>query len=460
MGTFKDECGIVAVSMKNHIDVAELVFFGLSGLQHRGQQSVGLAVSSGGVISCYKDTGLVTEVLDEKILTLLKGDMALGHVKYGPEAESFQTYAQPLVINYKNGSIAVAFNGALINGEKLRNEMEENGVIFSTKTDCEVVAALIARYDKGDIGEALKAVMKEVKGGYAIGVMTHNAIIGVRDPMGIRPLAIGKINGGYAIASESCAFDMMEGDFIRDLNPGEIVIVEDDILRTVETQGIANRAMCSFEYVYFARPDSIIDGKDVYAVREIAGKTLAMESPAKADIVIGVPDSGTPAAIGYSAGAGIPFRQGLIKNKYIGRTFIQPSKLQREIGIRIKLNPIKSIVEGKSVVLVDDSIVRGTTMRKIISSIKSVGAKEVHLRICSPPIRYSCFFGVDTPDIKDFIASDHTIDEIRDELGADSLAFISTEGLLSSLGGSATSCSTGYCTGCFCGKYPIEVNSK
>ena len=457
MGTFNEECGIVAVSMKNHIDVAELVFFGLSGLQHRGQQSTGLAVSSGGVISCYKDTGLVTEVLDEKILTLLKGDMALGHVKYGPETESFQIYAQPLVINYKNGSIAVAFNGALINGDKLRNQMEDNGVIFSTKTDCEVVAALIARHDKGDIGAALKETMKEIKGGYAIGVMTQNAIIGVRDPMGIRPLALGKINGGYAIASESCAFDMMEGDFIKDVNPGEIVIVEDDKLRSVETGISPSRAMCSFEYVYFARPDSIIDGKDVYAVREAAGKTLAMESPANADIVIGVPDSGTPAAIGYSTGAGIPFRQGLIKNKYIGRTFIQPSKLQREIGIRIKLNPIKSIVEGKSVVLVDDSIVRGTTMRKIISSIKGVGAKEVHLRICSPPIRYSCYFGVDTPDIKDFIASDHTIDEIRDELGADSLAFISTEGLLSSLGGSATSCDTGYCTGCFCGKYPIEV---
>ena len=463
MSKFKDECGIVAVSMKNHIDVAELVFFGLSGLQHRGQQSVGLAVSSGGVISCYKDMGLVTEVLDEKILTLLKGDMALGHVKYGPETESFQIYAQPIVINYKNGSIAVAFNGALTNGEELRNEMEDNGVIFSTKTDCEVIAALIARHDKGDVGEALKETIKVVKGGYAIGIMTNNVVMGARDPMGIRPLALGKINGGYALASESCAFDMMEGDFVRDINPGEIVIVEDEGLRSIDAGGAQSRAMCSFEYVYFARPDSIIDGKDVYAVREAAGKTLATESPAKADIVIGVPDSGTPAAIGYSAGAGIPFRQGLIKNKYIGRTFIQPSKLQREIGIRIKLNPIKSIVEGKSVVLVDDSIVRGTTMRKIISSIKGVGAKEVHLRICSPPIRYSCYFGVDTPDIKDFIASDHTIDEIRDELGADSLAFISTEGLLSSLGGSsiandsAITCGTGYCTGCFCGKYPIEV---
>ncbi|MCL2628785.1 MAG: amidophosphoribosyltransferase [Oscillospiraceae bacterium] len=456
MGKFKDECGIVAVSMKNHIDVAELVFFGLNGLQHRGQQSVGLAVASGGVISCYKDTGLVNEVLDEKILTLLKGDMALGHVKYGPETESFQIYAQPLVINYKNGTIAVAFNGALTNGESLRDEMEDNGVIFSTKTDCEVIAALIARFDKGDIGAAVKKAMEEIKGGYAIGVMTENAIIGARDPMGIRPLALGKINGGYALASESCAFDMMEGDFVRDINPGEIVIIEESGVRSVETGCNPSRAMCSFEYVYFARPDSIIDGKDVYAVRESAGRVLANECPANADIVIGVPDSGTPAAIGYSLEAGIPFRQGLIKNKYIGRTFIQPTKLQREIGVRIKLNPIKSIVEGKSVVLVDDSIVRGTTMRKIISSIKGVGAKEVHLRICSPPIRFSCYFGVDTPDIKDFIASDHTIDEIKEELGADSLAFISTEGLLSSLGGSATDCGTGYCTGCFSGEYPIE----
>jgi len=448
----KEECGIVAACMKNHMDVAELVFFGLSGLQHRGQQSAGLAVNNDGIISCYKDVGLVTEVLDGKILSLLKGSMALGHVKYGNEAESYQIHAQPLVINYRNGSIAVAFNGALTNGRRLRTQMEDNGAVFSSGSDCEVVTTLIARHDMGDIGTAIKTIMSEIQGGYAIGVMTGNLIIGARDPFGIRPLALGKVDGGYVLASESCAFDMMEGEFIRDLEPGEILVIDGSNLRSINAGIAANRAMCSFEYVYFARPDSVIDGKDVYAVRELAGKTLAMESPVDADIVIGVPDSGTPAAVGYSLGAGIAHKPGLIKNKYIGRTFIQPTQPQREIGVRIKLNPINSVVQGKSVVLVDDSIVRGTTMRKIIASIRAAGAREVHLRICSPPIRFSCFFGVDTPNIEDFIANEHTIDEIREELGADTLAFISTEGLIKSLGG------TGYCTGCFSGKYPIDVS--
>jgi len=327
--------------------------------------------------------------------------------------------------------------------------MENDGVIFSTRTDCEVVAALAARFDNNDITEAVKNVMSELKGGYAFCVMSQDRIVGVRDPFGLRPLALGKLDGGYTLASESCAFDVMEGEFIRDVNPGEIVVIENGKASSAYSAKASKGAMCSFEYVYFARPDSTIDGKNVFDVREIAGKTLAMEKPAKADIIIGVPDSGTPAAIGYSLGSGIPYRPGLIKNKYIGRTFIQPTQAQREIDVRIKLNPIDSIVKGKSVVLVDDSIVRGTTMRKIISSIRGVGAKEVHLRICSPPIRNACYFGVDTPDIKDFIATSCTVDEIRDILGADSLGFLSIEGLLESLGGKE------YCTGCFSGEYPI-----
>jgi amidophosphoribosyltransferase len=329
--------------------------------------------------------------------------------------------------------------------------MEEDGVIFSTKSDCEVVAALIARHDKNDITAAVKETMKELHGGYALCIMTQNCVIGARDPLGLRPLALGKLDNGYALASESCAFDVMEGQFIRDLKPGEIVVIKDNTVISTDAGAAATGALCSYEYVYFARPDSTIDGKNVYDVREIAGMTLAAEQPVNADIIIGVPDSGTPAAIGYSLGSGIPYKPGLIKNKYIGRTFIQPTQAQREVGVRMKLNPIDKIVEGKSVVLVDDSIVRGTTMRKIISLIRSVGAKEVHLRICSPPIRNCCYFGVDTPDIKDFIATSYTIDEIRQELGADSLGFLSIEGLLQSLG------SADYCIGCFSGKYPIEV---
>ena len=456
MDKLREECGIVAVALKSNIQAAELAYFALNGLQHRGQQSAGVAVCNDGVMSCYKDMGLVTEVLDEQILTLLKGEMALGHVKYGPAKESFQNYAQPLIINYKNGSLATAFNGALVNGNKLREKMEDDGVIFSTKSDCEVIAALVARYDKGDITDAVKKTMQEIRGGYALCIMNQNCIIGARDSHGIRPLALGQLDGGYTLASESCAFDMMEGEFIRDVKPGEIVVLEGDKVTSHEslaTQGDASpqNAMCSFEYVYFARPDSTIDGLNVYDVRENAGRILAEEHPVNADIVIGVPDSGTPAAIGYSLGSGIPYRPGLIKNKYVGRIFIQPTVAQREIGVRIKLNPIDSLVKGKSVVLVDDSIVRGITMRKIIASLRHVGAKEVHLRISSPPIRNRCYFGVDTTDVKNFIATSRPVEEIRQELDADSLAFISLDGLLKTLGGN------GKCAGCFNGEYPIDI---
>jgi len=453
----REECGIVAVSFCKNIEAAQLAYLALNGLQHRGQQSAGVAVCNDGVMSCYKDMGLVTEVLDEQILTLLKGEMALGHVKYGPAKESFQNYAQPLIINYKKGSLATAFNGALVNGNKLRERMEDDGVIFSTKSDCEVIAAMIARHDKSDLAEAVSKTMQEIKGGYALCIMNQNTIIGARDPHGIRPLALGKLEDGYSLASESCAFDMMDGEFIRDVKPGEIIIIEGNNIKTKispvseDIGAIGKKAMCSFEYVYFARPDSTIDGMNVYDVRENAGKTLAAEHPVNADIVIGVPDSGTPAAIGYSLGSGIPYRPGLIKNKYVGRIFIQPTVAQREIGVRIKLNPIDSLVKGKSVVLVDDSIVRGITMRKIITSLRSVGAKEVHLRISSPPIRNRCYFGVDTTDVKNFIATSRPVEEIRQELDADSLEFISLEGLLKTLGGD------GICTGCFNGEYPMEI---
>lgn len=450
MDKFIDECGVVAVTLKNNYEAATSAFFGLTSLQHRGQQSAGLAVCHEGVLSCYKEMGLVTEVLDEKILTLLKGEMALGHVKYGPEVESFKTAAQPIVINYRNGSIATAFSGALVNGKELRTKMEEDGVIFSTNTDCEVIAALIARHDKGNVPIAIKVAMQEIKGGYAFCVMTNDTMIGARDPFGLRPLALGKLDGGYVLASESCAFDTMEGEFIRDINPGEIVVIEKDRILSIDAGAAPKSALCTFEYVYFSRADSTLDGLNVYKVREIAGEILAKEHPAQADIVIGIPDSGTPAAIGFSIASGVPYKPGMIKNKYIGRIFIQSTQTQREVGVRIKLNPIDSIVKGKSVVLVDDSIVRGTTMRKIVALIREAGAKEVHLRISSPPVRSSCYFGVDTPDINDFIANDHTIDEIREELGADSLGFLSIEGLLESLGG------TDFCTGCFSGIYPID----
>jgi len=449
---FSDECGIIAITQRGNKEIVRTAYFGLNGIQHRGQQSAGLAVCNDGNISCYKEMGLITEVFDEKILSLLKGEMCLGHVRYSNIEEDFPVNSQPMVVNYKKGSLAVAFNGALINKEELIDQMLNEGLVFTNDSDCEIIAALIARYDKGDIAEAILKTMNMIKGAYSIGIMTEKAIIGVRDPHGIRPLAIGKIDGGYVFASESCAIDMMDGDLLRDVQPGEILMIEDEKLTSVDTlkNSTRQRAGCIFEYVYFARPDSTIDGLNAYKSREAAGQILAKESPVLADYVIGVPDSGVAAAIGFSMSSGIQFTIGLEKNKYLGRTFIKPSQHERETSVKIKLNPIREVIEGKRIVLVDDSIVRGTTMRKLIETIKNAGAKEIHLRIASPPIYNRCYLGVDTANKNDLIATSGSIESICKFLGVDSLAFITIEGLFASLGGNKSM----FCTGCLDGNYP------
>lgn len=450
-----EECGVIGIYDKGNINTATLTYYGLIALQHRGQESAGISVNNDGIISCYKEMGLVSEVFDNKILSLLKGDMCVGHVRYSTTGESFVNNAQPLVVKYKNGTIALAHNGNLVNAKQLRRSMEDQGMIFSTSIDSEVIAGLIAKNFIGSIEEAILKTMELIKGSYALVMMTNDKLIGVRDKHGLRPLVIGKLDSGYVLASETCALDTIGAKFIRDVKPGEIIIIDDNGYKSIQATA-AEKRTCIFEYIYFARPDSVIDGLGVYGSRHKAGRILAKEQPVEADAVICVPDSGTPAAIGYALESGIPYTVGLIKNRYIGRTFIQPTQEIREMDVTLKLNPLRAEIEGKRIVMVDDSIVRGTTSRKIVQALRDAGAKEVHVRVSSPVIMYSCYYGIDTPSRKELVGADIIADRIREKVGADSLGYLSYEGMLESV----SSCGEGFCTACFNGKYPVEILEK
>lgn len=445
--------GIVGIYDKGNINSVTKAYYGLIALQHRGQQSTGIAINNDGIITCYKEMGLVTEVFDEKILNILKGDMALGHVRYSTSGKSFASNAQPLMIKYKNGNLALSHDGNLINAYDIRESMEDQGMIFSTSIDSEVIAALIARYYKGDMVKAIQDTISDIRGSYALIIMTEDKLIGVRDPLGMRPLVLGKLENGYVLASESCALDTIGGEFIRDVNPGEIIVIDNDGMKSVNGAGNKPKKACIFEYIYFARPDSIMDNIGIYKSREKAGRILAMEQPADADIVISVPDSGTPAAIGYANKSGIPFSIGLIKNRYVGRTFIQPTQSIRELGVKLKLNPLKEYIKGKRVVMVDDSIVRGTTSKKIVQGLRDAGAVEVHVRVSSPPVTNPCYFGIDTPTKKELVGAVSFVEKIKDYIGADSLGYLSIDGLLESV----ESKGEGFCTACFSGDYPMDV---
>lgn len=447
----QDACGIVGIVQKGNPDTAHMAYFGLMALQHRGQESAGICVSNDEILSSYKDMGLVQDVFDDKILNLLRGDMCLGHVRYSKQSENFVTNAQPLVVKTRKGTIAIAINGALINGEALREEMSEAGAIFTTNTDCEVIAALLAKFYKDySIIEAIKLTMEQLKGAFALSIMTQDKLIGIRDKYGIRPLSIGKLEDGYMIASESVAFDICNAVLVRDVAPGEIVVLTRDAISFESTLEKSACCLCSFEHVYFARPDSFIDNLSVYKTREDAGRELAKEFGVQADLVVGVPDSGTPAAIGFSKESGIPYCVGLIKNRYVGRTFIQPTQTMRELSVRLKLNPMKGMIAGKRIVLIDDSMVRGTTSKQIIYSLKQAGAKEVHLRVCSPEVINICHFGIDIPSTKQLISAKYNHKEICELIGADSLEFLSLQGLQKALGENSQT----YCYGCFSGKWP------
>jgi amidophosphoribosyltransferase len=448
----KEECGVIGVFSEDEEKVPHLVYYGLYALQHRGQESAGIAVSHNGQIDYHKDMGLVPEVFTNDVFNKLKGDIGIGHVRYSTTGDSHPENAQPLVAKYKKGTIALAHNGNLVNAEALREILEDEGVIFQTSTDSEVIVNLLARYYKNGIVNSVKKVMEVLKGAFAVVINTDNKLIGIRDPYGLRPLCIGKLEDGYMLASETCALDAAGAEFVRDVEPGEIVVIDSNGLESIKRDKWCRKNLCVFELIYFARPDSSIDGINVYMSRNEAGRILAKEAPVDADIVIGVPDSGTPAAIGFAEESGIPYGIGLIKNKYVGRTFIQPKQELREQGVKIKLNVLKENVAGKRVVMVDDSIVRGTTSRRIVDMLKKAGAKEVHVRVSSPPVKYPCYFGIDTPYRKYLVGAMKTIDEIREMINADTLAYLSMEGLLKSTGHDK-----GFCLACLNGDYPMEV---
>lgn len=454
-GKLKEECGVFGVYNNDKHDIARLTYYGLYALQHRGQESAGIAVNDNGTILHHKDMGLVPEVFDEVVLNHLKGRAAIGHVRYSTTGASLRENAQPIVARYRNGQLALAHNGNLVNAAELRSMLEDSGAIFQTTSDTEVIANLISRRRVGseDIEESLVKVVNEIKGSFAIVLLTPKKLIGIRDPLGIRPLCLGKLDNSYILASESCAFDAIGAEFVRDINPGEIVLISEEGIKSIQTEVNHKSQLCIFEFVYFARPDSTIDGASVIDARIEAGRQLAIEHPVDADVVIGAPDGGLNAALGFSRQSGIPYGQGLLKNRYVGRTFIQPEQGQRENGVRIKFNAMRSEIEGKRVVMVDDSIVRGTTTRRIVQMLKNAGAREVHMRVSSPPYKFPCYFGIDISSSKQLIASKYSVCEIQNMIGADSLGYLSLEGLLKTPVGARCS----FCTACFNEEYPMEV---
>ncbi len=453
---FQDECGVTGIFLKdkNAKNAATLSYYGLYSLQHRGQESAGIAVSNGETLTIHKQLGLVADVFTPEAMTGLEGRIAVGHVRYATAGGRTVENAQPMLNKFKLGSIALAHNGQLVNYEPLQEMLEETGSTFTSTSDTEIILKLVAKNYKHGLEKAVQNAIQLIKGSYALVVMTENCLIGARDPYGIRPLCLGQVEGGYILASESCAIDAVNGTFVRDINPGEIVIITDEGIKSVNLNEKAQKQTCIFEYVYFARPDSIIDGIPVQQARLKMGETLAKEKPTQADVVIGVPDSGLGAAIGYSCASGIPYAMGIVKNKYIGRTFIAPTQKERENMVFVKLNAISSDLKGKRVIVIDDSIVRGTTSKRLVQILRRAGAKEVHFRVSSPPVKFPCYLGIDTPTKAELISSEHDVEEIRKEIGADSLAFISLDGMIKSL----CACNpqnTGFCKGCFCGEYPI-----
>ena len=449
---WKEECGIYGVYSPTE-DVSEMTYLGLFALQHRGQESAGIALTDGAWIDVKKGMGLVTEVFRSELPHLDHAQIAIGHVRYATTGFSLAANAQPLRVNYAGGALALAHNGDLTNAAWIRRDLESKGTVFQTTIDSEVFVHLIARSQKATIEERILETAQKVRGAFCLTIMTENKLIGVRDPQGFRPLCIGRTEeGGWVLSSETCALDVNGASFVRDVLPGEMVVVENGALRSYRFTNGQDVASCIFEYIYFARPDSIIDGQSVHAARFEMGRVLARESGLSGDVVISVPDSGTTAATGFAYETGIPFAEGLIKNRYIGRTFIQPTQKQRDTAVKLKLSPVRSVVEGKSVIMVDDSIVRGTTSGKIVRLLRNAGAREIHVCISSPPITDPCYYGIDTSVRKELISATKSLEEIRDFIGADSLHFISIEGLRTCVPALNPD---HMCYACFNNQYPV-----
>jgi len=450
-----EECGVFAIW--GHEKAAELTYYGLHAMQHRGQEGAGIVTSDKQELHLHKGNGLINEVFQAGEITRLKGSAALGHVRYATQGGGGYDNVQPLVFRSQKKSMALAHNGNLVNATALKNQLEAQGSILQTTSDTEVIAHLIKRSGHLEMEEAIKQALGMIKGAYAFSILTEDQLFVALDPRGLRPLSIGKLGEAYVVASETCAFDLIGATYLREVKPGELITIDDDGLRTTTFSSQMQRTLCSMEYVYFSRPDSNLDGLNVHASRKIMGKQLASESPVEADVVTGVPDSSISAAIGFSEASGIPYELGLIKNRYVGRTFIQPSQELREQGVKMKLSPVRGIVEGKRVVMVDDSIVRGTTSRRIVRLLKEAGATEVHVRIASPPIQNPCYYGIDTSNKGELIASNYSVDQICEEIGADSLVYLTTAGLEKSIINDTDSMDHGICKACFTGNYPTEI---
>jgi amidophosphoribosyltransferase len=447
-------CGIFGI--EGHVDAANMTYLGLYALQHRGQESAGIVSWDGSTLHVERGMGHVADIFKDRVLARLPGESAIGHTRYSTAGRSLFADAQPIVVKTSMGPFGIVHNGNLVNDRRIRKELEEDGSIFQTTSDTEVILHLMARNPRQDVVESLMVALQEVEGAYSLLVITAQGLIAARDPHGFRPMILGELDGKPCFASESCTFDLLGARPIRELKPGEIILSRNGELETFRLPRVPRPTRCIFEQVYFARPDSLVFGDQVGNVRLKMGATLAREAPVPADIVVPVPDSGLFSALGYSREAGLPLEFGLIRNHYVGRTFIEPKQSIRNFGVRVKLNPVRGLLEGKRVILIDDSIVRGTTSRKIVGMVREAGAAEVHLRISSPPTAYPCHYGIDTPDREQLIAAQKSIDEIRDYVGADSLAYLTLEGMLACASGEAES----YCTACWTGDYRVATEER
>ena len=451
----KEFCGLFGIH--GNPEASWITYLGLYALQHRGEESCGIVSTDGQEVYMHKDMGQVCDNFDADRLRSLKGYLAIGHVRYSTTGSSLVKNAQPLFVDYLGSYFAIGHNGNLVNSSSLKKELEAKGSIFQTTCDSEIIIHLMARSKSQDIVERLQYALKNVKGAYSLVIMTEDKLIGVRDPLGFRPLCLGKMKESWCIASETCAFDLIEAEFIREVEPGEIVVIDKKGVHSTKRGSQNGRyAHCIFEHVYFSRPDSIVFGETVHLVREKLGQALAKEHPVKADIVVPIPDSGTSAALGFSSASGIPLEWGIIRNHYVGRTFIQPHQHIRDLGVKVKFNILREVVKGKRVVIVDDSVVRGTTSRIRVNNFRKAGAKEVHMRIGCPPQKFPCFYGIDFPKQEELIANKYDIEEIRKFLGVDSIGYLSLEGMLDSV----KLHKNDYCTACWTGNYPLDIEKN